>query len=100
MLSLVTFGTGYLMRPLGAIVLGAYIDHHGRRKGLLLTLALMAVGTLSIGMHARIRDDRAVRAAAGGGGTFGARLLGGRRNRRRQRVSGRNRDPRAAKDFT
>ena len=50
MLSLMTFGTGYLMRPLGAIVLGAYIDHHGRRKGLLLTLALMAVGTLSIGI--------------------------------------------------
>jgi MFS transporter, MHS family, citrate/tricarballylate:H+ symporter len=50
MLSLMTFGTGYLMRPLGAIVLGAYIDRHGRRKGLLLTLALMAVGTLSIGL--------------------------------------------------
>lgn len=49
MLALMTFGTGYLMRPLGAIVLGAYIDHHGRRKGLLLTLTLMAVGTLSIG---------------------------------------------------
>src|SRR5438552_15984966 len=50
MLSLMTFGTGYLMRPLGAIVLGAYIDHHGRRKGLLLTRSLMAVGTLSIGI--------------------------------------------------
>ncbi|MSV35776.1 MAG: MFS transporter [Bryobacterales bacterium] len=50
MLSLMTFGTGYLMRPLGAIILGAYIDHHGRRKGLLLTLGLMAVGTLSIGI--------------------------------------------------
>ena len=49
MLSLMTFGTGYLMRPLGAIVLGAYIDHHGRRKGLLLTLTLMAIGTFSIG---------------------------------------------------
>jgi MFS family permease len=49
MLSFMTFGTGYLMRPLGAVVLGAYIDHHGRRKGLLLTLSLMAVGTLSIG---------------------------------------------------
>ena len=42
MKSLMTFGTGYLMRPLGAIVLGAYIDHHGRRKGLIVTLALMA----------------------------------------------------------
>src|ERR671939_1291980 len=48
MLSLATFGAGFLMRPLGAIVLGAYIDHHGRRKGLMVTLALMSVGTLSI----------------------------------------------------
>ncbi|MEO8098079.1 MAG: MFS transporter [Acidobacteriota bacterium] len=48
MRSLMTFGAGYLMRPLGAILLGSYIDHHGRRKGLLLTLSLMAVGTLSI----------------------------------------------------
>ena len=50
MLSLVTFGAGYLMRPLGAIVLGAYIDRHGRRAGLLLTLALMAVGTLTVAL--------------------------------------------------
>src|SRR5438445_8936080 len=48
MLSFMTFGTGYLMRPLGAIVLGAYIDHHGRRRGLLLTLGLMSIGTLSV----------------------------------------------------
>ncbi len=48
MSSLMTFGAGFLMRPLGAILLGAYIDHHGRRAGLLLTLGLMAVGTLSI----------------------------------------------------
>ncbi|MDP9169344.1 MAG: MFS transporter [Acidobacteriota bacterium] len=48
MLSLATFGAGFLMRPLGAVVLGAYIDHHGRRKGLILTLGMMAVGTLSI----------------------------------------------------
>ncbi len=48
MLSFTTFGAGFLMRPLGAIILGAYVDHHGRRAGLLLTLALMGVGTLSI----------------------------------------------------
>src|SRR5258706_13957538 len=48
MYSLVTFGAGYLMRPVGAIVLGAYIDRKGRRKGLIVTLALMAVGTLTI----------------------------------------------------
>jgi MHS family citrate/tricarballylate:H+ symporter-like MFS transporter len=46
--ALATFGAGYLMRPLGAIVLGAYTDHHGRRKGLMLTLALMAVGIASL----------------------------------------------------
>jgi len=48
MLSLATFGAGFLMRPLGALVLGAYADRHGRRKGLILTLALMSFGTLSI----------------------------------------------------
>jgi len=48
MLSLMTFGVGFLMRPLGAIFLGAWIDHHGRRSGLLITLSLMAVGTFSI----------------------------------------------------
>src|SRR6202790_5911985 len=48
MLTLGTFGAGYLMRPLGAIVLGAYIDRNGRRKGLILTLSMMAVGTLVI----------------------------------------------------
>ena len=48
MLSLATFGAGYLMRPVGAIVLGSYIDRRGRREGLLLTLGLMAFGTLTI----------------------------------------------------
>jgi MFS family permease len=48
MLSLMTFGAGFLMRPLGAIVLGAYTDRHGRRSGLLLTLGLMSIGILSI----------------------------------------------------
>ena len=48
MLSLMTFGAGFLMRPLGAIVLGAYTDRRGRRAGLLLTLGLMSVGIFSI----------------------------------------------------
>jgi MFS family permease len=48
MLSLMTFGAGFLMRPLGAIVLGAYTDRHGRRAGLLLTLGLMSIGIFSI----------------------------------------------------
>src|SRR5579864_6752643 len=48
MLSLMTFGAGFLMRPLGALVLGAYTDRHGRRAGLLLTLAMMSIGIFSI----------------------------------------------------
>lgn len=48
MYSLATFGAGFLMRPLGALVLGAYIDRKGRRRGLILTLALMSAGTLSV----------------------------------------------------
>src|SRR5579859_4320658 len=48
MYALMTFGVGYLMRPIGAIVLGAYIDRVGRRRGLIVTLGLMAIGTLTI----------------------------------------------------
>jgi len=43
-----TFGAGFLMRPLGAIVLGAYIDRVGRRLGLIVTLLIMAMGTILI----------------------------------------------------
>jgi len=48
MASLMTFGAGFLMRPLGAVVLGTYADRHGRRAGLLLTLGLMSIGIISI----------------------------------------------------
>ena len=48
MLTFATFGAGYLMRPLGAVVLGSYIDRHGRRSGLLVTLSLMSVGTFVV----------------------------------------------------
>ena len=46
--SLATFGAGFLMRPLGALVLGAFTDRHGRRAGLLFTLALMSVGIVTL----------------------------------------------------
>jgi MHS family citrate/tricarballylate:H+ symporter-like MFS transporter len=48
MMTFMTFGAGFLMRPLGAIVLGAYVDHVGRRQGLIVTLGLMALGTVLI----------------------------------------------------
>lgn len=48
--ALATFGAGFMMRPLGAILLGSFIDRHGRRAGLLVTLGLMAIGTLTIAL--------------------------------------------------
>jgi MFS family permease len=48
MSALATFGAGFLMRPLGALVLGSYLDRKGRRTGLMLTLGLMSIGTVSI----------------------------------------------------
>src|SRR4030081_1556419 len=50
MFSMTTFAVGFMVRPLGAIFLGAYIDHIGRRKGLLVTLSLMSIGTLTIAL--------------------------------------------------
>ncbi len=48
LLTLTVFGAGFLMRPLGAIVLGSVVDRVGRRRGLLVTLAIMASGTILI----------------------------------------------------
>jgi MFS transporter, MHS family, proline/betaine transporter len=39
------FGLAYFVRPLGAIVVGSYTDRAGRKAGLLLSIALMMVGT-------------------------------------------------------
>jgi MHS family citrate/tricarballylate:H+ symporter-like MFS transporter len=47
-IAFVVFWFGAAMRPLGAIFLGAYVDSVGRRKGLIVTLAIMATGTIII----------------------------------------------------
>ena len=39
------FGLAYFVRPLGAIVIGGYTDRAGRKAGLLLSIALMMIGT-------------------------------------------------------
>lgn len=48
MMTFAVFGAGFLMRPVGAVVLGAWIDKVGRRKGLIGTLSIMAMGTILI----------------------------------------------------
>ena len=40
------FGLSYVVRPLGAIIVGAYTDRHGRKAGLTLSIGLMMIGTL------------------------------------------------------
>jgi MFS transporter, MHS family, proline/betaine transporter len=46
LLALGTFGVSYLVRPLGAIVLGAYADRAGRKASLMISILLMMIGTL------------------------------------------------------
>ena len=48
MVALATYGVASLARPFGAVILGSYMDRKGRRKGLILTLTLMAIGTVSL----------------------------------------------------
>lgn len=42
------FAVGFLMRPVGACLMGIYGDRHGRKAGLALSVALMAAGSLII----------------------------------------------------
>ncbi|MEX3978783.1 MFS transporter [Paraburkholderia sp. EG287A] len=48
LLAVGTFGISFLMRPLGAIVLGVYGDRKGRKAALTLAIALMMAGTLAM----------------------------------------------------
>ncbi|EPR09831.1 MFS transporter [Sphingobium indicum IP26] len=42
------FAVGFLMRPIGAWLMGVYADRHGRKRGLTLSVALMCAGSLLI----------------------------------------------------
>jgi MFS transporter, MHS family, alpha-ketoglutarate permease len=46
--TLAVFAVGFVMRPIGGALLGAYADRHGRKKGLTLTIGLMAAAALVI----------------------------------------------------
>ena len=48
--SLALFGIGYIMRPLGGILIGAFADRAGRKPAMLLTISLMAVGMLMLAL--------------------------------------------------
>jgi MHS family alpha-ketoglutarate permease-like MFS transporter len=42
------FAVGFLMRPLGSLLMGRYADRHGRRAALTLSITIMAGGSLVI----------------------------------------------------
>jgi MHS family citrate/tricarballylate:H+ symporter-like MFS transporter len=50
MLSLATFGAGFITRPIGGVVLGIYSDRVGRRPAMLLSFTLMGVAILVLAL--------------------------------------------------
>jgi MHS family alpha-ketoglutarate permease-like MFS transporter len=51
------FAVGFVMRPIGAWIMGIYSDHRGRKAGLTLSVTLMCLGSLTIALtptHAAI----------------------------------------------
>jgi MFS family permease len=44
------FGVGFVVRPLGGVVIGRLGDTKGRKTALVLTIFLMAIGTVGIGL--------------------------------------------------
>ena len=49
-LALLTFGVGFVVRPLGALVFGWFGDQVGRKTTFLVTITLMGVATVAIGL--------------------------------------------------
>lgn len=50
LLAVGTFGAGFLLRPLGALVLGRYADARGAGAALTLTILLMGLGTAMVAL--------------------------------------------------
>jgi MFS family permease len=49
-IALLAFASGYLVRPLGALLFGSLGDRHGRRKAFLITITMMGLATFGIGL--------------------------------------------------
>jgi MHS family proline/betaine transporter-like MFS transporter len=47
--SFATYGVGFVMRPVGSMVLGSFGDRHGRKSALVFTMMLMAGSTFATG---------------------------------------------------
>ncbi|MEZ0168536.1 MFS transporter [Microvirga sp. TS319] len=50
LLSVAVFGVGFVSRPLGGVLIGAYADRAGRKPAMLLTILFITVGTLGLAL--------------------------------------------------
>src|SRR6201992_4306142 len=50
MLSLATFGAGFVTRPIGGIVIGAYADRVGRRPAMMLSFTMMGAAIIALAL--------------------------------------------------
>jgi MFS family permease len=48
LVAVATFGVGFFTRPLGGILIGAFADRAGRKPAMILTVALITIGTLGL----------------------------------------------------
>ena len=87
LLSLGTFGAGFILRPIGAFVLGRFADRRGRRPAMLVSFALMGVAILGVALTPGYAiGDRRARAGAVLAAVPGLRAR--RRGRPDDRLSG------------
>ncbi|MBU6259485.1 MAG: MFS transporter [Burkholderiales bacterium] len=50
LLAVGVFGVGFFARPVGGVLIGAFADRAGRRPAMMLTIALITVGTLGLAL--------------------------------------------------
>ena len=50
MLTLITYGVGFITRPIGAIVIGRWADRHGRRGAMMFSFGLMGLAILGLAL--------------------------------------------------
>src|SRR6201996_8804779 len=50
LLTYATFAVGFVVRPIGGVLIGAYADRYGRQRALSLLIVMMAFGTLTLGL--------------------------------------------------
>jgi MFS family permease len=50
LLSVAVFGVGFVSRPLGGVLIGAFADRAGRKPAMLLTIGLITIGTLGLAL--------------------------------------------------